>query len=89
MRTIWLVVEEVESGLNAGGETYCPLKAFQSEADAEAYADSLRLGACDHNDGKAHEFEDDDGEDSSWCACCEVGYAVEAVEFVSVLGPTS
>lgn len=64
----WILVEEVESGSNAAGDTYCVLSAHLSESGAQA-AEAAWMQEHEGDSAESHAFKGNPDEDD-WCERC-------------------
>ena len=77
--TVWVVTEEIESGIYASGETYLLLSTHQTEKGADDACVAWR---------EAHEGDSDEEhgfvaeEDGTWCGGCGCSVTVEAVKLL-------
>lgn len=87
--TIWLLIEEAESGSLAGGSPYFVISAHQTERGAEAASTAWWGEECPGGDDGAPHRSDAEGDDEEprprasrpdWCAVCGNGVSIDEVE---------
>lgn len=76
MATIWILIEEAETGSFADMSTYCLVSAHRSEGGADDARDAWRKS---HGE-PAHAFDDGGNEDEDFCQTCQTGVAVAQVD---------